>query len=206
MHRFFDPWKKFPSKGWLDFWKEPEIARGQVGWVWWMFHQTDTIVIKVRLCDASFARSCIVVMQLDSRPTSSPCRWLNMQKNFCQNWSCIVCGSDCSFVGHYVNNNRPLSIEENGEHSLSWTEGCFHDLRAWFLFCQLHHVTTFIFHSQEGNPTTSEHLLGPFGSVSCNQLRQIATLCSFCSVVNWTHLAHLLDPPTWSWTIAYALP
>ena len=99
LRKVLDPWKRLPSKSWFDFWKEPEIARSQVEWVWWMFHQMDTIVIKVRLCDMSFLRSCIVVMELDSRPTLSPCRWLNMQKNFWQNWSCVICGSDCSFVG-----------------------------------------------------------------------------------------------------------
>ena len=32
----------------------------------------------------------------------------------------LIWGSYCSFVGSYVDsNNRPLSIEENGEHSLS---------------------------------------------------------------------------------------
>ena len=69
-------------------------------------------VIKVRLYDASFVRGCIVVMQLDSRPTSSPCRWLNMRKTFWQNWSCVICGSDYSFVGCYVDSNKPLSIKE----------------------------------------------------------------------------------------------
>ena len=128
MHSFnkvLYPWKRLPGRGRFEFWKEPEIARSQVGWVLWLFHQTDTIVIKVRQCDASFVRSCIVVMQLDLRPRSSSCCWLNMQKIFWQNWSCVICGSDCSFVGHYVDNNRPLSIGEYGEHPLSWTETCF---------------------------------------------------------------------------------
>ena len=118
-----------------------------------MFHQPDAIVIKVSLCVKSYVRSCIVVMQLDSRPTSSPCRWLIMQKNFWQHWSWVICGSDCSFVGHYVDNNRPLSIEENGEHSLSWTETCFQDLREWVIFGQPNHIRTFIFHNEGGNPT-----------------------------------------------------
>ena len=124
------------------------IARGHVGWVWWVFHQTDTTIVKVRLCDASFVRSCIVVMQLDSTPTSNPCRWLNMQGNFWHNWNCVIWGNDCSFVGQYVDNNGPLSIDENGEHSLCWTETCFQDLRAWFIVCQSHNVRKFIFHSE----------------------------------------------------------
>ena len=180
-----------------------------------MFHQPDAIVIKVRLCVKSYVRSCIFVMQLDSRPTSSPCRWLIMQKNFWQHWSCVICRSDCSFVGHYVDNNRPLSIEENGEHSLSWTETCFQDLREWVIFGQPNHIRTFIFHNEGGNPTlvtrnnitTSENFLEPFGSNSWNHLRQIhyiVTICSFCSVFNWrgTHLANLLDRLSCSWTIA----
>ena len=90
------------------------------------------------------------VMQLDSRPTgSSPCRWLNMQKNFWQNWSCVICGSDYSFVGRYVDSNKPVSIKEICEHSLSWTETCSQDLRAWFIFGQPHHVRTFTFHNEE---------------------------------------------------------
>ena len=177
-----------------------------------MFQQTDTIVIEVRLCDASFKRSCIVVMQLDLRPTSSLCCWLNMQKNFWQNWSCVICGSDCSIVGHYVDNNRPLSIEENGEHSLSWTETFFQDLRAWFISSShntLKRLSFIVKEIQHSSPvTTLKNLLGPFGSNSCNQLRQIATHCSFCYVVNWwgNHLVHLLDRQSCSWTIACALP
>ena len=57
---------------------------------------------------------------------------------------------------------------------------------------------------QHSSPvTTSENLWGPFGSNYWNQLRQIATLCSFCSVVNrWgTHLAQFLDRPNCSWKI-----
>ena len=144
-----------------------------------MFQQTDTIVIKVHLCDASFKRSYIVVMQLDSRPTSSPCRWLNMQKNFWQNWSCLICGSDCSFVGHHVDNNRPLSNEENGEHSLFWTETCFQDLRAWFIFGQSHHVRTFILHSEEGNATlvTRNNIRKPLRAIWLKFLQPTATNC-----------------------------
>ena len=144
-----------------------------------MFQQTDTIVIKVHLCDASFKRSYIVVMQLDSRPTSSPCRWLNMQKNFWQNWSCLICGSDCSFVGHHVDNNRPLSNEENGEHSLFWTETCFQDLRAWFIFGQPHHVRTFILHSEEGNATlvTRNNIRKPLRAIWLKFLQPTATNC-----------------------------
>ena len=62
---------------------------------------------------------------------------------------------------------------------------------------------------QHSSPvTTSENLLGPFGSNYCNQLRPIATLFSFCSVVKWwrTRLAHLLDRPSCSLTTACALP
>ena len=167
--KVLDPWKRLPSKGWLDLWKEPEIARSQVGWVWWMFHQTDTIVIKVRLFDASFLRSCIVVMELDSRPTSSPCRWLIMQKNV---WQKLV-------LSGYVDNDRPLSTEENGEHSLSWTETCFQDLRAWFIFDQPHHVRTFIFHNKEGNPTivTRNNIKKPLMPIWFKLLEPIAADC-----------------------------
>ena len=62
---------------------------------------------------------------------------------------------------------------------------------------------------QHSSPvTTWENLWGPFGSNPCSQLRQVATLCSFCSIVNWlgTHLAYLLDRPSCSWAIACALP
>ena len=62
---------------------------------------------------------------------------------------------------------------------------------------------------QHSSPvTTSENfLLEPFGSNSCNHLRQIhyiVTICSFCSVFNWrgTYLSNLLDRLSCSWTIA----
>ena len=52
---------------------------------------------------------------------------------------------------------------------------------------------------QHSSPvTTSEKFLGPFASNISNQLRQ---------TVRWgTHLAHLLDRPSCSWTIARVLP
>ena len=206
--------KRLPSTGWFNFWKESEIARAKSG------EYSGCSINRMPLswryvCVLRAVGSCIVVMQLDSRPTSSPCRWLVKQKNFWQHWSCVICGSDCSFVGHYVDNNRPLSIEENGEHSLSWTETCFQDLREWVIFGQPNHIRTFIFHNEGGNSTlvsrnnitTSENFLEPFGSNSWNHLRQIhyiVTICSFCSVFNWrgTHLANLLDRLSCSWTIA----
>ena len=86
-----------------------------------------------------------------------------------------MCGNH-SFVEHYVNNNRHLNIEENGEHSLSWTETCFQDLRAWFIFGQPHHVRTFIFHSEEGNPTlvTRNNIRKPLGAIWLKFVQPIA--------------------------------
>lgn len=87
---------------------------------------------------------CIVVMQLDPRPSSSPCRWLNMQMN----WSSVICGSDCSFVGHYVDNNRPLSIKENQWWTFSFLKGNLFSgpLSVWFIFNQPHHVWALVTH------------------------------------------------------------
>ena len=92
----------------------------------------------------------------------------------------LIWGSYCSFVGSYVDsNNRPLSIEENGEHSLSWTKTCFQDLRAWLFFGQPHHVRTFIFIREEGNPTlvTRNNIRNPLRAICLKFLQPIAADC-----------------------------
>ena len=143
------------------------------------------------------------------------CNWIRAVDWICRRnlvkLTCVICGSGCSFVGHHVDNNRPLSTEEIGEHSLLERKPVFrtsgrslssatHTMSECLSFI----VKKEIRHSSP--VTTSENLLGPSGSNSCNQLRRIVTLCSFCSVVNWwgIHLAHLLDQPSCSWTIACA--
>lgn len=207
--------KGFLNKGWFDFWKEPVIARSQVKWVWspWKLNQIDTNVIKVHVCYVSFVRSCIVMMQLDLRltlslyvPMTEYTVWRTFGKTEVVEYVAVI----VALSGFYVdNNNRPLSIEENGEHSLSWTETCFQYHLAWFIFGQPHHFRTFIFHSEEGNSTlvTYNNIRKPLDRVICFKFLQLIALPSFSSVVNWwgNHPRHLMDQASCSWTIACAL-
>ena len=67
---------KWPSKKFgIDFWEEPEITGGEVRCVEWMPNQMDAIVINRGLYLTSFMRTCIAMVQLDSRPSSSWCCW-----------------------------------------------------------------------------------------------------------------------------------
>ena len=67
-------------------------------------------------------------------------------QNFGQNCCSIICSSDCGFVRHYIDNNRPLRIEENGEHSLSSAETCFQDVWALLIFNTLSYISKMLNH------------------------------------------------------------
>ena len=83
LYKVLDPRKRLPSKGWFDFWKQPEIAPSQVSMVDVSsngYHCHQGTSVRCELCGEMHCRDAT-----GSRPTSSLCRWLNLQKNFGQN-------------------------------------------------------------------------------------------------------------------------